>query len=80
MSEDSFILSDAGWETSKSSIPHRGIYDYDRVIVAKYSLSEEQQKSLYCFVDKNKPGWTPLVMRKVSDRVFHFSTTFDSSD
>lgn len=85
--KDSFngVLEDSGWEMNKeSSIPSRGITDYERTIKFDHELSPAELKDIRNWLAKNEcPGWTGVFGGKLIElpgHVYEFSTTWDSSD
>lgn len=79
------VVSDTGWTHDKlSSIPRRGINDYNRVIVFGRELSIEELPILRKWLAENNcPGWTGVWIQPLKvDSGFQYScrTTWDSSD
>lgn len=76
------VVSDSTWAgRSGSSIPHRGITDFSRTIEFERELTPWELKMVKMWVDRDKPGWTPMHCSKmIDDRSYRFSTTMDSSD
>lgn len=78
------ILEDSGWSmNTRSSIPHRGIRDYDRTIKFERKPSQTELAVIIEWLKKYKcPGWTGVGCRVASEHLhlYHFSTTYDSSD
>lgn len=76
------IESDTGWlMNEKTSMPSRGIQDYDRVIKFSRTIVEDEQKKAMKFFQKvNCPGWTPVGCMYLEDNKYRFRTTYDSSD
>jgi hypothetical protein len=76
------IVNDTGWDMNeRSSIPLRGIKDYDRVIEFEVDLTTEEMDLLKQYLARdNCPGWTGINTKRLSPGVYMFSTTYDSSD
>jgi len=84
------IMNDSGWvHNSSSSIPRRGINDYDRWVVVEsstdlYSTDPAVQAMTHHLRTVNCPGWTPMIVRARACFMglveIRFSTTMDSSD
>lgn len=77
------IVSDSGWSMNEgTSIPSRGIRDYERTIRFKSALDSEQIKKVVLFLKKTDcPGWTGVGVKDMGEGLlFRFSTTYDSSD
>lgn len=77
------IVDDTGWILNiKTSIPQRGISDYDRYIKFSQALSLEEKENVRQFLGRvDCPGWTTVnVYYNVSSNNYAFTTTYDSSD
>ncbi len=76
------ITNDTGWNMNKnSSIPHRGIRDYDRTIEFDRDLTEEEMDLVKQFLARDDcPGWTGVHSMRLKSGVYRFHTTWDSSD
>lgn len=76
------ITDDSTWNMNKaSSIPRRGIRDYDRIIKFKRDLTEVEMDLLKQYLARdNCPGWTGIHVMRLNSGVYKFSTTYDSSD
>jgi hypothetical protein len=74
------IVEDSKWQMLSTSIPHRGIRDYDRRIVFSAPLTDEQLAVFQEYLSLDDcPGWTGVGMRQ-EGRAYVFGTTHDSSD
>lgn len=77
------ILTDTGWQfDSRASDVRRGIRDYYREMKVSHALSKEEFQALKTFIEKDSPGWTPiLILRPHKDETFlRAYTCWDSSD
>lgn len=75
------ILTDSRWTQASSSIPSRGIRDYNRKVEFEKKLTDEQFKVFVEFLALDKcPGWTGVVGHRTEGNVYIFGTTMDSSD
>lgn len=79
------IITDSGWQHVKhSSIPSRGINDYERKITFATKLTDEQLKAWCRWLESdNCPGWTGVrgfAPRDGAPAEYRFTTTYDSSD
>jgi hypothetical protein len=76
------VTSDSGWSLDEgSSIPRRGIRDFNRTIVFERPLTvkEELVVQKYLLRD-NCPGWTGVSGGKRGENTYTYRTTYDSSD
>ena len=77
------ILTDTGWQfNSSTSNISRGIRDYFREIKVSHALSKEEFQTLKALIEKDSPGWTPImILRPYTDETFFRAhTCWDSSD
>jgi hypothetical protein len=75
------MVSDYGWEIQSSSIPRRGIMDYQRTIEFARALTEREVELVRMYLARdNCPGWTGIGYRYMSNNTYTFNTTHDSSD
>lgn len=76
------VKSDSGWSMDEgSSIPHRGIRDYNRTIAFSRELTDSERNKVVIFLKKvDCPGWTGVGSSHGGDGVYRFRTTYDSSD
>lgn len=80
------VVSDSGWSADKgTSIPRRGITDFNRDIVFNRELSDGEVLSLRKWLAANNcPGWTGvwISQRALTEGQFNYRcrTTMDSSD
>lgn len=75
------IKHDSGWYTLGSSIPSRGIHDYERAITFLQELIPEELEKVRLWLRlDNCPGYTHLTAIPVGKGVYRFQTTCDSSD
>lgn len=76
------ILEDDGWEHDAStSIPQRGINDYQRIIKFETNPTKQQVIALAWHLEHDHcPGWTGVKFYHVSNNTWRFHTTWDSSD
>lgn len=82
------IIADTEWCHNKlTSIPRRGINDYERTISFERELSDDELKEICKELqdDKDCPGWTGVRGRRIDMPkddlfIYRFYTTWDSSD
>lgn len=81
------IIEDTRWEpVRETSLPHRGIHDYRRVIKFTDKLTDEQLKAVRAWLEKDAcPGWTGVNAQLMfgtnsTPAQYKFTTTYDSSD
>ena len=80
-------IADSGWIlNNKTSIPHRGILDFDRTVTFTSPLSNEELDNVCEWLRTNQcPGWTGVRVhheytRRCDPGTYVFYTTHDSSD
>lgn len=77
------IVSDPKcWSLNQStSMPHRGINDYERYIHFERDLNESEVEDLRYWLSTDEcPGWTGVSISRTSPGVYRCCTTYDSSD
>jgi len=76
------IASDSGWNfNQQTSLSHRGISDYDRVIVFERQLTAKEDLIVRKFLlGDDCPGWTGISGGHKTDNTYIYHTTYDSSD
>ena len=80
------VNEDTGWGSSSTSIPSRGIHDYERKVLFNGKLSEEEVSlMLELYAKKGCPGYTglsPVVGydEETNRTMIRMRTTLDSSD
>lgn len=75
------ILEDSGWSVCDSTLAHRGIVDYIRVVTFDSDLTDAELTIYKKLLAKDKcPGWTGIHDRRTGAGTYHFKTTMDSSD
>ena len=76
------VAEDSGWKLDeRSSIPIRGIRDYDRTIQFARQLTAEELDDVREWLQRDKcPGWTGVMANNLGDGRYAFRTTWDSSD
>lgn len=76
------IAYDTGWSMDEgSSIPSRGVKDYNRTITFVRQLSAIELNKVVMFLKKvDCPGWTGVGSSSDGKGVYRFRTTHDSSD
>lgn len=74
---------DTGWTVSNTSMSHRGITDFIRVIQPNRELSEQERCTIAKLLqeDPKCPGWTGVMASKAyKGPGVQYWTTWDSSD
>jgi hypothetical protein len=76
------IVEDSGWSLDElSSIPSRGIRDYNRTIKFSAPLSPSHLAMVSRFLKKtDSPGYTGIITKHLGGDTYTFSTSYDSSD
>lgn len=76
------VVVDSGWKIdNNTSIPNRGIRDYNRIIKFSTKLTEENKKEVVNYLENFAcPGWTGVRAIEIDDFTLKFRTTWDSSD
>lgn len=77
------IVSDTGWQhNARTSIPRRGINDYEREIEFAAALTSNQLTAVCAWLAAdNCPGWTGVTGQPLGGMGhIRFHTTYDSSD
>lgn len=79
------VVADSGWlHVKETSIPSRGINDYERKIEFASQLTPEQLQAWCRWLESdNCPGWTGVrgyAPRADAPAAYRFTTTYDSSD
>lgn len=82
---DALVISDSGWQADKfTSIPRRGIHDYNREILFDRELHPIEIQALKVWLESNNcPGWTGVMIRMKEEHqrfLYVCRTTWDSSD
>lgn len=76
------LTEDTGWSMDGyTSIPTRGIRDYNRTMKFSRTLEKPELTKLVKFLKKvDCPGWTGVGVRDYGNGTYSFTTTHDSSD
>lgn len=76
------VIEDSGWSMDeRSSIPNRGIRDYNRSIKFERDLTPEEVADVLYWLSTDKcPGWTGIITKHPGYGQYSFRTTYDSSD
>ncbi len=76
------LVEDTGWSMDEgTSIPIRGIRDYNRTMKFSRPLEKSELTKLVKFLKKvDCPGWTGVGYRDRGNGTYSFTTTHDSSD
>lgn len=76
------VVEDSGWFfNDATSMPHRGISDYNRIIEFTRPITAGEMKEIKEWLSTNNcPGWTGIHGWQVKDGKYKFTTTWDSSD
>lgn len=86
INEESRVVYDTGWTVDEAtSIPRRGITDYNRTILFSEPLTDSQMTNIVNLLETvNCPGWTGVrvlnPMNCPEGCSYTFRTTWDSSD
>lgn len=74
------VMEDSGWERDGGN-SRRGITDWVRTIEFVRPLTSEELAGVVRLLQKDEcPGWTGVRVREYPGTVYHFTTTWDSSD
>ena len=75
------VVSDTGWQDARTSIPRRGINDFERFIQYPLDMTQEAiDDDLMTIYENYNPGYCGWSARKVGDNLFRLTSTWDSSD
>jgi hypothetical protein len=80
--QDVKVVEDSGWtHNAHTSIPRRGINDYERTMTFAAKLTDDQLKAWCRWLESdNCPGWTGVRGYVQMNNAYKFTTTYDSSD
>ena len=75
------VVHDAGWTLMPTSIPRRGIYDYERVVVFDIQTTEtERLLEIDRIKREDDPGYCWWKVQWIDKNTAKLYTTMDSSD